>query len=189
MSKRLLYLCLIIALALNLSSCAFHDDPRVDAALNPTDMDNAFGYQPSSIKPYKKCEETCEVALINVENREVKYVFWDPASTASYTPQKFTGTIINYMEEEFARRGVKINSECPKKIMVSLGEAKIEPQVFSVYGFFELKVAIPDLNYQRTYKGEDASMDLFLALAYTVHHSVMEFMKDPVVVKYIESKP
>jgi hypothetical protein len=73
--------------------------------------------------------------------------------------------------------------------MVSLGEAKFIHRGFSQSGYFELKINIPALNYKKTYKGSDASMEFYLALAYAVHHSVMEFLKDPVVVKYIESKP
>jgi hypothetical protein len=190
MPNRLPIFFLIIVFALNISSCAlhFHDDPLVAQELDPKAMDRAFDYAPSSIKPYQ-CQKPCEIALINAEARTAKYLIWDAAHSASYTPQKFAGTVISYMGDEFARRGIKLNSESPKRIMVSLGEARIDYRPFSQKSNFELKIAIPDLNYQKSYQGSDASIYWHTALAYSVHHSVMEFMKDPVVVKYIESKP
>ena len=187
MRKCLPALFLIIFISFGLSSCAFHDYEYVDKALHPKEMDQVFDYSPSSIKPYK-CQAPCEIALINAETRTEKYVVWDTIYTGSYTPQKFAGTIISYMGEEFARRGIKLNSKNPKRILVSLGEARVDFRPYSQKALFELKIDIPDLNYQKIYKGSDASLEWFLALAYAVHHSVMEFMKDPVVVKYIESK-
>jgi len=190
MIKRLPCFCLLIALALCLSSCGlhFHDDPQVAEALTPKNMDYAFDYEPSSIKPYK-CQAPCQIALVNVEKRTEKYVIWDTVYVVSYTPQKFTETVIRYMGDEFVRRGIKLNSDCQKRIMVSLGEARVDFRPYSQKSHFELKIDIPDLNYQKTYKGSDATNDVFVALAYAVHHTVMEFMQDPVVVKYIESKP
>ena len=151
-------------------------------------MDNVFEYKPSAVKPYN-CQQSCDIALINAESRKEKYVFWNPGGIASYTPHKFTGTVIRYMGEELVRRGVKLTNQSQKKIMVSLGEAKFDLDGWTQRGFFELKIKIPDLNFQKTYRGSDASPEVRWAIAYAVHHSVMEFMEDPVVVKYIESKP
>lgn len=189
MYRRLPFLCLIIALALIFSSCVVHEDPKVYQALNIDTMDKAFEIRPSSIKQYDKCRNSCEIALINAEVRKEKYVFWDSFGPIGYTPHKYSETIIKYMGDELARRGVTLNSECPKKIMISLGESHFDQQAmgWSNGGFFELKIDIPALSYQKTYRGKDASVDIYKALAYAVHHSVIEFMKDPVVVKYIES--
>jgi len=190
MYKRLFFLCFIFLLTFSVSSCGlhFHDDPQVSEALTPENMDNSFGYQPNTIKPYK-CQQACEVALVNTENRQEKYIIWDAIHSASYTPSKFTETVIRYIGDELARRNVRLSSESPTKIMVSLGEAKLEERAFSRGSYFELKIDIPALHYQKIYRGSDASIYWHTALAYAVHHSVLEFLKDPVVVKYIESKP
>ena len=190
MRKRLPALFLIIFISFGLSSCGihFHDDPQVAEALTAENMDHSFGYQHSSITSFN-CQAPCQIQLINVEKRAEKYEIWNAAHSASYTPKKFTGTVIRYMGDELARRNVRLSSESPKKILVSLGEAKLDERAFSRGSSFELSIKIPALHYQKTYRGSDASIYWHTALAYAVHHSVMEFMKDPVVVKYIESKP
>jgi hypothetical protein len=102
MHNRLPVFFLIILVSICLSSCAVHDDPRVDEALTPKNMDYSFEYPQGSIKPYEKCQEVCEVALINAEPRKDKYIYWNPAGVASYTPQVFTGTVIRYMGDELS---------------------------------------------------------------------------------------
>jgi len=191
MHRRLPFFFLIIALALNLSSCATHDDPQVARELTTKAIDESFGYGPSSIKPFDKCEQPCEVNVVNAEQRTARYVYWNPGKTASYTPKKFAGTIVHYIGDELARRGVKLNSQSTKKIMISLGEAKFHSYAMGWYdrGIFELKVDIPAMNFHKSYWSEETNADLSKALAHAVHRSVRDLLKDPVVIKYIENKP
>ena len=79
---------------------------------------------------------------------------------------------------------IKVSESVDNKIIVSFEEINLT-EGWSFGATCKIRISIPDINYTQIYVGESGSGVVNHAMAYAIHLSIDNFLKDPVFQNYV----
>jgi hypothetical protein len=178
----------IIFLMLIISSCTRNVNVTKDInnKLSSEIINSKLEYQKIDLSLESKCSTTTPLNVINSETRQDKYIIFESGPMVCHiVPIEFIDNVVKYTNERLVESNLILTNNLGKKIYISLEEVKVEGG-FVKYGIVQLKIQIPEINYNRAYNGKDGSGMFDSAIAYATHHAVTAFINDPVFQKYVK---
>jgi hypothetical protein len=188
MMKKMFYVACCLFLSGILSACAVNLNTYMPDSLTAEYLNNSFQTKPIDLAAAGQCPGTLALKVVNKETRKDRYMLYDDGLKKYYIiPDEFTQFIVKYMEEKLRESGLTVDDVGGKEIYVSIKEIQVQLVPFGgVWALTNLKITIPEINYTRTYSGREGSGLAQNALANAVHFPIQDFLKDPVVQKYVQ---
>ena len=178
-----------IILSCFLFGCAINVTHRVRDKLDLKNLNSKLETQTIDLSADGKCSGTRPLKVVNAETRTDKLRVNDAMNCKWYViPKDMTDAVVKHLEKRLIESNLKVGEDYDNKILVSLEEIKAIEGVWSFGSSAKLKIQIPDIPYTQTYAGESGSGLGFHAVAYAIHLSIDNFLKDPVFQDYVKCR-
>lgn len=178
-----------IVLSIFFFGCSINVTHRVDNLLDVKRLNQKMGSQIIDLSVDGRCPGTKSLKVVNAETRTDKYCINDAMGCRWYIiPKDMADYVVKHIENKFIESDLKTGKQFEHEILVSLEEIKAIEGVWSFGSLSKIRIQIPDIHYTQTYIGESGSGLGFHAVAYAIHLSVDNFLKDPVFQNYVKCR-
>ena len=141
------------------------------------------------LKSQSKCTSSPSVKVVNTETRNESLLVAHFRAYKHYiNPKELTDHIVDYMSDAFGKCQIKVDASSPKVIEVSLDKAEMKLiGPFNARGAgIQLKINIPETQYQKIYSAEEWTPRSAMAtMAFAIHLTIRKVIEDPIVQNYI----
>jgi hypothetical protein len=171
-----------------LMGCTVRHTKDITENLQPAELYKSYEVKPANLKARSKCPVPPTISIVNVETRDVDYVFLNaPAVKRAVNPRELTTAIVEYLKYGFEKSQIKIDNNSSKIIYVSFNDIKLLPRLFTTGSNIKMKVDIPEKKYSEIYEAKDwsAGGSTDTVMAYAIHIVTRQIIDDPVIQDYI----
>lgn len=160
----------------------------IQKALQPSSLRYAFNTQPINLKDASRCKpDSFSVNIRNVEkvNQDIYFIPWRPFLPGWYiNPHDVAGHITEYLSEAYRQCRVPTNNNSTKIITIS---AQILEGYYGWNSWITIKttVNIPEKNIIIPITATQTTLNMYDAVAYTIHDISWQIVNDPTIQDYI----
>jgi hypothetical protein len=180
--RRVIGFCIVCTITHLLLGCATNIDQRVSKSLDPGFVNSKLETRMTDLSVGGECPGTKSLKIVNGETRNEKYDIGD--FRFYIVPKDLTNYIAKDIESMLIASNIKVSESLDNKIIVSFEDIKLT-EGWSFGASCKIKVQIPEINYTNTYVGESGSGVVQHAVAYAIHLSIDNFLRDPVFQNYV----
>ncbi|BBO90020.1 hypothetical protein [Desulfosarcina ovata] len=169
-----------------LIGCAHNITPRLHSVFETEYLNSQTSVKPIDLQTTGRCPGVRTLRVVNKESRTDIYTVYSVAGT-SYTivPTEYVNLVARYIEDKLHESNVPVDKKNGKEIYVWMEEVHADG-TWSFGCNVKLKIAIPEIDYTHVYSGYEGSGIIMNAIGYATNLAIVEFIKDPVVEKYIQ---
>lgn len=166
--------------------CAHNITPQLPDVFETEYLNSQTCVKPIDLQSTGQCPGVRTLRVVNKESRTDSYTVYSVAGT-SYTivPTEYVNLVTQYIEDKLHESNVPVDNKNGKEIHVWMEEVHAEG-AWSFGCNVKLKMAIPEIDYTKVYSGYEGSGVIMNAIGYATNLAIVEFIKDPVVEKYIQ---
>jgi hypothetical protein len=188
--KTMFYILFYMVLSGILTSCAVNLDSRISPLLKTEYLNSQLNTTPIDLSSGGQCPGTLSLKVISKDTNKDKYMVLDISTGPDcyITPEIFMKDVVNYIEEKLKESKLTIDHSGGKEIFVSIENIRGRLEGFVLKYYAGFKITIPEINYTEIYGEYEASGNDQKAIAYAVHLAIQDFLKDPVVQKYVQCR-
>jgi len=181
-----LFVISVVLFASMLTGCAHNITSRLPDVFEKEYLNSQTSVEAIDLQQAGQCPGARSLYVVNKETRTDAYTVYSVAGT-SYTiiPSEYVGIVSRYMEDKLRESGVPVDEGTGKEIDVWMEEVHAEG-AWSFGCTVKLKITIPEIGYTHVYSGYEGSGIIMNAVGYATNLAITEFLKDPVVEKYIQ---
>ncbi len=169
-----------------LSGCAHNISSRLPDVFETKYLNSQTNVMPVDLQSAGQCPGARTLFVVNKDSRTDIYTVYSVAGT-SYTivPTEYVSLVARYIEDKLRESNVPVDKGTGKEIDVWMEEVHADG-AWSFGCNVKLKISIPEIGYTHVYSGYEGSGIIMNAIGYATNLAIAEFLKDPVVEKYIQ---
>lgn len=177
---------LIVSLSLLSISCAQNITSKLPSIFDKSYLNDKTSVQPIDLSSGARCPGTKVLHVVSKELRTEPYTVYSVSGTIyRLIPAEYTRIVSQYMEDKLRESNVIINEQTGREIEIWMEE--VHADGFWTFGCnVKLKVNIPEIDYTKVYAGYEGGEFIDNVIGYATNLALVEFIKDPVVQKYIK---
>jgi hypothetical protein len=172
--------------AFMLTGCARDITPLLPDVFKKEYLNYQTSVEPIDLQSAGQCPGARTLHVVNKDLRTEIYTVYSVGGT-SYTivPSEYTNLVVRYMEDKFRESKVPVDEKTGKEIYVWMEEVHADGG-WTFGCNVKLKITIPEIGYTNVYSGYEGGAIIMNAIGYATNLAIGEFIKDPVVAKYIQ---
>lgn len=176
----------MVLFLLPLVSCAQNITAKLPSIFDRSYLNYKTSVQPIDLSLGARCPGTKVLHVVSKELRMEPYTVYSVSGTIyRLIPAEYTRIVSQYMEDKLRESNVKIDEQTGREIDVWMEE--VHADGFWAFGCnVKLKINIQEIGYTKVYAGYEGGEFIDNVIGYATNLALVEFIKDPVVQKYIQ---